>query len=437
MTREIASTKSPRIVERKAQWLPQIRYTLVALSIGLALIVSACAQPASRSTTTPTGTTVCRSWQLIPSPNPSSSSGQPLQNMLFAVSASSPTDAWTAGVSMEDDRSSQDLVEHWNGATWSVVASPGAGALWGVTAVSPTDAWAVGGTLQGSIFDLAPAHTQILHWNGTQWSITPSPDAGARSNNLQGVAALAANDVWAVGSFSDADSIERQLIERWDGATWRITPSPSPSGALQTRLTGIAHIPGASQLWAVGSSSTTRDPTPMETQPLIERWDGSTWRLVPGPTLPHGALGGVLRGVIALSPTEAWAVGEYAAASDQPPRPLIAHWNGSVWQVSASANGSTSFNGSLASVAAFAPGDAHAVGNSLSAEFAGSLLIEQWNGTAWQTAMPPNPISGTPGESILYAAAADTGGNYWAVGSSRKFAGPEGVFQTLVERYCP
>jgi hypothetical protein len=61
----------------------------------------------------------------------------------------------------------QTVTEHWNGTRWSVVPSPNppAGyldAFLGVVAISGCDAWAVGTT------DFAS--TVIAHWNGHIWS---------------------------------------------------------------------------------------------------------------------------------------------------------------------------------------------------------------------------------------------------------------------------
>lgn len=408
----------------------------IALVLGLALVVASCGQSASHSTgSTATATSApCRTWQIVPSQNPSSAtSGQARQNWLFAVTALSPSDAWAVGVSMEDDHASQNLIERWNGAAWTATPSPWAGVFWAVTALSANDAWAVGGTMQGSIFDVLPAHTQIAHWDGSQWKIVASPDAGAKSNSLQGVAAISASDAWAVGGYSGSDDIDHQLIERWNGSHWAVVAGAATSGATHTGLKAVARIPGTNQLWAVGSSSTVHFASPAESRTLIERWDGAAWHLVPSPTLPQGGLGGTLRDVVALSATDAWAVGEYATETNQPSHPLIEHWSGTAWQVVTSSGDA----GTLAGIAASAPADVRAVGNSVSPTVASGALIEQWNGTAWQAITGPNPNPSKTGESYLNGITADSAGNYWAVGASRNAPGQESVFRTLVERNCP
>ena len=59
-----------------------------------------------------------------------------------------------------------------------------------MTILAANDAWAV-----GHVND----QTLTIHWNGTAWSIIPSPNPGISFNNLAAVAAIAPNDVWAVG----------------------------------------------------------------------------------------------------------------------------------------------------------------------------------------------------------------------------------------------
>ena len=65
-----------------------------------------------------------------------------------------------------------------------------------------------------------PVQTLVEHWNGSAWSVVPSPNApGTRSNSLVSVSAVAANDVWAVG-YSLIGFTHQTLIEHWDGSSW-------------------------------------------------------------------------------------------------------------------------------------------------------------------------------------------------------------------------
>src|SRR5437868_6514112 len=83
------------------------------------------------------------------------------------------------------------LIEHWNGSAWSVVASPkgsGGDQLTGVAAVSASNIWAAG---------TGNARTLIEQWNGASWSIVASPNPGSVSDELVAVAVVSANNVWA------------------------------------------------------------------------------------------------------------------------------------------------------------------------------------------------------------------------------------------------
>ena len=83
------------------------------------------------------------------------------------------------------------------------VASPTPGTfdnfLNGVTVTSAGNAWAVG-DYSNSTTD---SETLILHWNGRTWTRVASPNPGGASNKLWAVAAASASNAWVVGSFSD------------------------------------------------------------------------------------------------------------------------------------------------------------------------------------------------------------------------------------------
>ena len=65
----------------------------------------------------------------------------------------------------------------------------------GVAATSATSAWAVGQLLDPSGTDT----TLIQHWDGTSWTVVPSPNTSAPDNILESVAVTSATDAWAVG----------------------------------------------------------------------------------------------------------------------------------------------------------------------------------------------------------------------------------------------
>ena len=67
--------------------------------------------------------------------------------------------------------------------------------------------------------------------------VQPSPSPAGKSNTLLSVSAASASAAWAVGyritSAHSADQLRQTLILHWDGANWSVTPSPQPGGSDQ------------------------------------------------------------------------------------------------------------------------------------------------------------------------------------------------------------
>src|SRR5438876_657183 len=190
---------------------------------------------------------------------------------------------------------------------WHVVSSPnpsrqGFNSLNGVAAITANNIWAVGASS-------STGQAIIEHWNGIRWNLVSNPVSGS---SLNSVAAIAANNIWAVGDHSG-----QTLVEHWNGTRWSIVSSPNAPG--RDVLTGVAAT-SSNDIWAVGNvvSNTA--------QPLIEHWNGTSWRLVPGPTPQLSGL----RSVSAVSPGNIWAVGSFNSSSGGS-LTLVEHWNGTTW----------------------------------------------------------------------------------------------------------
>src|SRR5207244_3701461 len=112
----------------------------------------------------------------------------------------------------------QTRILHWDGIAWSIVSSPNQGTerneLRSVAVASSNDAWAVGYYLyyNGTYYEY---RTLTEHWDGSQWSVVTSPNPDNNQNFLYGVAAVSANDVWAVGYYGSGT-----LTEHWNGSQW-------------------------------------------------------------------------------------------------------------------------------------------------------------------------------------------------------------------------
>src|SRR5207249_3117919 len=113
------------------------------------------------------------------------------------------------------------LALHWDGTAWMPVALPvpahsGSGRLEAVAVLALNDAWAVG-HYEGWAED-QESLTFTLHWDGTAWRLVYSPNSRlGKWNRLTGVAAVSANDVWAVGSATNGDHRFSTLALHWDG----------------------------------------------------------------------------------------------------------------------------------------------------------------------------------------------------------------------------
>jgi hypothetical protein len=109
------------------------------------------------------------------------------------------------------------LIEHWNGKNWSVVPTPdptGDTNLRAVATSSPDNARAVGYT-RPSTCNPMPG-TIAMHWNGKAWTIVPTPEPPAYLDAFCGVAAISADDAWAVGTTNWTST----MITHWNGRTW-------------------------------------------------------------------------------------------------------------------------------------------------------------------------------------------------------------------------
>jgi hypothetical protein len=186
---------------------------------------------------------------------------------IFGISADATNDAWAVG----NVGVSTTFIEHWDGKTWTVVHSPSPGAdkagadiLNGVVALAPNDVWAAGTSMPGPtppppLLD-TPTITLIEHFNGTSWKVIPSPSVGPhsqfQSNQLWGITAVSANDVWAFGSVFPADGSgqESTLVLHWDGIKWKIVPSPSPvNGNFRNDILFGGTVIPQGDLWLVGN----------------------------------------------------------------------------------------------------------------------------------------------------------------------------------------
>lgn len=268
-----------------------------------------------------------KSWSIVPTPNPSA-----LQS-LYGVAAAASNDVWAVGA-QSADYYAQTLIEHWNGQAWSVVSSPnvsstGHSFLKAVATTSNNDAWAIGYSQAGF---RSPSQGLIEHWDGTSWSIIPSPTITTPSE-LDGVTAISANDAWVVGHYGINLFNDAPLIEHWDGTSWSVVNSPTLQG-LNTQLLSVSAL-NSKDIWAVGFAF---DDLSGNYATLMMHWDGKNWSIAQNPVMPQSSQ--QLLSVTTLASNNAWAVGAKMSSTD--PNALLTtltmHWDGKSWNVVTSPN---------------------------------------------------------------------------------------------------
>ncbi len=186
--------------------------------------------------------------------------------VLNAVDGVSAAHVWAVG---SQRAGGAPIVLRRTDGKWATVDTPSRreGVLRAVSARTPNDVWAVGSQLPPGAPGL---RTLIQHFDGTRWRVVPSPNKFKGTNVLNGVVAIAANDVWAVGGNGLPGS--RAMILHYDGVRWSIhnTPAIPP----QADLTDIDIVAGGpAKMVAVGRRGGTSDR-----RQLVLSYDGTSWK---------------------------------------------------------------------------------------------------------------------------------------------------------------
>jgi hypothetical protein len=348
---------------------------------------------------------------IVSSPNPGT------VNTLGGLVAFSSTDVWGVGAASSSSYTGchgRTLTMRSNlaGTAFGEVletpaATPICASVNGAAGRSTTDIWAVGST--NSARD-----PHVRHWNGSTWTagsgaVLPVPPSGGRRLRTTGLNAVAvvpgSSDVWAVGRAEFSDFSRHTLIESNPGSGWQLVTGPTGSGSA---LNGISAL-DASHVWAVGSAGSGAT--------LATQWNGQGWTTVPTPS-PSAI--NTLKAVTAIASNDVWAVGSQIKSTTDGVsqyRTLIEHYNGTSWTTVPSPNTGAGSN-ELTGVAALAPDNVWAVGYRL--DTSGDIpvaktLVMRWNGSTWSVV--PSPSAGT-GDNLLAGAVAAGTGNVWAWGNS-------------------
>jgi hypothetical protein len=353
---------------------------------------------------------------------------------LSAVSCVTALDCTAVGWYYASPQGDQTLVETWDGTTWSVVPSPneeGNNYLLGVSCVSPTECMAVGK------FDrttgIGPYLDQDLveSWNGSSWTIVNAPTEGSDVNeDLYGVSCVSATDCVAVGYYvatAGNVSTNETLTALWDGSEWSLMTSPD-AGVLNavscTSDAGLCMAVGEgnqgyaiAEMWngtGAWSDATTYDGTWTESllsvsctsdsscmavglATYVWTWDGTVWTSVATPY--NGFRYTQFDGISCSDTTACEAVGTANNGGETPFQTVVDWWDGSSWSTESSPD--PSYVDELWGASCGDATDCMAVGATTD-----STLTESWNGSTVSAVASPNdgvflsPTSGPKGTTV-------------------------------------
>ena len=339
-------------------------------------------------------------WAVQPSP-----SVDGMDTFLNGVACVTAADCWAVGDAQNvGGTSAVPVIESWDGSQWRAVTAPVPTAatltvLSGVTCVSASDCWAVGASLTAAGPAAGIEQTLTEHWNGTSWSIVASPNnSPADSAFLESVTCVSSNNCWAAGV--TAGTAFSGLIEQWNGTQWQVVPSPqapartSGQGTPNGGLFGVTCV-DAADCWAAGYSYLSNGQSNSDFETWIEHWDGSTWSTVASPN-PSPFPVDALFSVACASATDCWSVGSYGAPAPDGGvyETLTLHWDGSSWGWVDSPNGPGNTGQSLSGVTCAASNDCWTVG-------AYNLPDGTLQTLVLTTAPPPTQVPEVPSALLL------------------------------------
>jgi len=371
-------------------------------AVAAALVLATAPAPALAATT----------WATVSSPSRGT-----IANYLDDVAAVSTSSAWAVGSWYDTSRAApRTLTLRWNGSSWSTVASPNSTSYYNelaaVDAVAANDVWAVGYANGSSGVNGAPRNTLALHYNGSKWSVVTTPQPGVQTRELYDVAALTAANAWAVGWYYDTGFVAESLVLHWTGASWVKTEVPNPGTGLN-QLYGV-DATSAGDVWAVGTMTNTGDPRGSR-HPLALHFNGTTWSSVAMPDPPSGSA--ILRSVTAISSSDAWAVGSQNGYS----QPVAYHWDGRAWSLVPTPSVGATGNNLFYRVTALDGARVWAVGYRSGSANGPQALVERWNGSTWT--VEPTPTQSLGGAALGVSAITGPAGaaSVWVAGYRTAF----------------
>jgi len=243
-------------------------------------------------------------WSVFKSPNTNATQN----NALVSVTCRSAADCWAAG-HYNNGTYNQTLIEHFNGKAWSIISSPNIGTarnnqLAAITCTTATNCWAVGAYNGGS-----DAQTLIEHFNGAGWTIVSSPNTSTGQRNLLlSVTCAATTDCWSAGYYNNGTR-DQTLIEHFNGTAWKVERSPDTSSTQNNQLRSVTCAATGDCLAAGVYNNGSQART------LVEHFNGAAWSIAGSPNTSTSQ-DNLLLGVACASTGNCWATGYYNSGTN-------------------------------------------------------------------------------------------------------------------------
>jgi hypothetical protein len=212
-------------------------------------------------------------------------------------------------------------------------------------------------------------------WSGGHWRLLEAVHPGkSTASELNGVSCTG-KICLAVGLEETRGGDVRALAERWNGSSWKLLPTASVPGDSLSILDAVT-CPSASHCEAVGFSDGSSE------RAFSESFSSSRGKLAPGGRVSNTAL----NGVGCISGRSCVAVG------DDGNGPLSEAWHGGSWSVLRTPKAGGHAGDNLSQVACtggrcIAVGDRYQPGKTTGM----ATLAQEWSGGHWRIMSTPNP----------------------------------------------
>jgi hypothetical protein len=316
--------------------------------------------------------------------------------------------------------------------------------LSGVACPSASTCVAVGGSGDSDSRPARDIHPLAARWNGTRWTAEALPLPGdavlppgptAEPYDLFSVSCTSSRACTAGGYYGVRGGSVAALIERWDGSQWKVQRAPHfPSINGGSELRSIS-CTSSSFCVAVGTYA-----SPVGEVPIALWWNGRAWATRAIPSIP-GADMTALQSVSCTSDAACTAVGyyRYFRRSDGFAKALVVRWNGQRWKVTLGLHLPRRAKGSaLWGISCTSATTCVAAGSYNCEIFCGPSqpaigsqpLVERANGSGWSSQQTPSALFGTGG--AFASVWCSTSALCVAVGTTRDRSGSD---YPLAERY--